>query len=110
MEQRERDETLLQFANLSCSVLVATDVAARGLDIQRLEAVINVDVSKDTEVHIHRVGRTGRSGEKGLALSLAAPNEMKWVKLIEDYQGAPVSWFELDELTPAAGGYCSRRW
>ena len=104
MEQRERDETLLQFANLSCSVLVATDVAARGLDIQRLEAVINVDVSKDTEVHIHRVGRTGRSGEKGLALSLAAPNEMKWVKLIEDYQGAPVSWFELDELTPAAGG------
>lgn len=104
MEQRERDETLLQFANLSCSVLVATDVAARGLDIQRLEAVINVDVSKDTEVHIHRVGRTGRSGEKGLALSLAAPNEMKWVKLIEDYQGAPVSWFALDELAPAEGG------
>jgi ATP-independent RNA helicase DbpA len=64
LEQRERDEILILFANRSCSVLVATDVAARGLDIPNLEAVINVDVSKDTEVHIHRVGRTGRGGEK----------------------------------------------
>jgi ATP-independent RNA helicase DbpA len=75
LEQRERDEVLIRFANQSCSVLVATDVAARGLDIQTLGAVINVDVSKDTEVHIHRIGRTGRAGEKGLALSLATPNE-----------------------------------
>jgi len=79
-------------------VLVATDVAARGLDIQNLEAVINVDVSKDTEVHIHRIGRTGRGGEQGLALSLCAPNEKKWVKLIEEYQQAPVAWYDLDSL------------
>ena len=59
LEQRERDEILVQFANQSCSVLVATDVAARGLDIQTLGAVINVDVSKDTEVHIHRIGTPG---------------------------------------------------
>jgi ATP-independent RNA helicase DbpA len=104
LEQRERDEILLQFANRSCSVLVATDVAARGLDIQTLGAVINVDVSKDTEVHIHRIGRTGRGHESGLALSLCAPNEKKWVKLIEQYQNRPVSWFNLAELAPAAGG------
>ena len=103
LEQRERDEILVRFANQSCSVLVATDVAARGLDIQTLGAVINVDVSKDTEVHIHRVGRTGRGQERGLALSLCAPNEKKWVKLIEDYQQGPVSWFDLAQLEPADG-------
>ncbi|WP_373987876.1 ATP-dependent RNA helicase DbpA [Duganella sp. BuS-21] len=98
LEQRERDEILILFSNRSCSVLVATDVAARGLDIPNLEAVINVDVSKDTEVHIHRVGRTGRGNEQGLALSLCAPNEKKWVKLIEEYQGQPVEWFDLKSL------------
>jgi ATP-independent RNA helicase DbpA len=101
LEQRERDEILVLFANRSCSVLVATDVAARGLDIQSLEAVINVDVSKDTEVHIHRIGRTGRAGDTGLALSLCAPNEKKWVKLIEQYQHAPVEWHDLKELADA---------
>ena len=101
LEQRDRDETLLQFANQSCSVLVATDVAARGLDISSLNAVINVDVSKDTEVHIHRIGRTGRAGDKGLALCLASPSENKWVKLIEQYQSRPVEWFELP--VPEAG-------
>ena len=104
LEQRERDEILVLFANGSCSVLVATDVAARGLDIQSLEAVINVDVSKDTEVHIHRVGRTGRGSARGLALSLCAPNEKKWVKLIEAYQDGPVNWFDLSASTPSPGG------
>ena len=104
LEQRERDEILVQFAGRCCSVLVATDVAARGLDIQTLDAVINVDVSKDTEVHIHRIGRTGRGQERGLALSLCAPNEKKWVKLIEAYQGGPANWCDLSELEAAAGG------
>ncbi|MDO8958748.1 MAG: ATP-dependent RNA helicase DbpA [Rhodocyclaceae bacterium] len=104
LEQRERDELLVQFANRSCTVLVATDVAARGLDIRTVDAVINVDVAKDTEVHTHRIGRTGRlgSGDKtGLALSLCAPSERKWVKLIEAWQGGPVRWFALAELQPA---------
>ena len=104
LEQTERDEILVCFANGSCSVLVATDVAARGLDIQSLEAVINVDISKDTEVHVHRVGRTGRSSARGLALSLCAPNEKKWVRLIEEYQHGPVAWFDLARLERAAGG------
>ncbi len=102
LEQRERDELLMQFANRSCSVLVATDVAARGLDIRTVDAVINVDIAKDTEIHTHRIGRTGRGDEVGLALSLCAPSERKWVKLIEAWQGGPVRWFPLGDLQPAA--------
>jgi ATP-independent RNA helicase DbpA len=98
MEQRDRDETLALFANRSCTVLVATDVASRGIDVAGLEAVINVDVSKDPEVHVHRIGRTGRAGESGAALTLAAPNEKKWVKLIEDYMESPAEWHPLAEL------------
>jgi ATP-independent RNA helicase DbpA len=104
LEQRDRDEVLIQFANNSCSVLVATDVAARGLDIPALAAVINVDVTRDTEVHVHRIGRTGRVQEKGLALSLCAPHEMQAANLIEQYQGKPLQWSNLQALKPAAGG------
>ncbi|BCL74573.1 ATP-dependent RNA helicase [Jeongeupia sp. HS-3] len=102
LEQRDRDEILLQFANQSCTVLVATDVAARGLDITTLDYVINVDVSRDTEIHIHRIGRTARGKERGLALSIASPQEKKWVKLIEEYQGGPVRWFGTDTLEPTS--------
>ncbi|TCT08593.1 ATP-dependent RNA helicase DbpA [Paralcaligenes ureilyticus] len=104
LDQREREDVLVQFANQSCSVLIATDVAARGLDIQTLEAVINVDVTPDAEMHIHRIGRTGRGNEKGLALSLCAPQEMRWANLIEQYQGAPLVWSNLAALKPAPGG------
>ncbi|VFR79274.1 ATP-dependent 23S rRNA helicase DbpA [plant metagenome] len=104
LEQRDRDAVLLQFANQSCSVLVATDVAARGLDISSLDAVINVDVTQDTEVHVHRVGRTGRAGEKGLALNLCAPHEMRWATLVEKYLGTPLRWDDITKLSPAPGG------
>jgi ATP-independent RNA helicase DbpA len=70
LEQRERDEVLAVFANRSCSVLVATDVAARGLDISDLDCVIMYELSADPNAHVHRVGRTGRAGKRGLALSL----------------------------------------
>ncbi|WP_198087620.1 ATP-dependent RNA helicase DbpA [Variovorax sp. E3] len=107
LEQRERDQVLVQFANRSCSVLVATDVAARGLDISHLEAVINVDVTPDSEIHIHRVGRTGRVGQagdaEGLALNLASMNEMGHVGKIEVLQGRESEWHELAELTPGQG-------
>ncbi len=102
LEQRERDQVLVQFSNRSCSVLVATDVAARGLDIANLEAVINVDVTPDTEVHIHRIGRTGRAGQEGLALNLASLDEMGHVGKIEQLQGRPSEWHKLDELTPTS--------
>ena len=102
LEQRERDAVLAQFANRSCSVLVATDVASRGLDIKELEAVINVDITPDPEVHVHRVGRTGRAGESGLALSLASMPEMGFVGKIEQYQKRESVWHKLDELTKAS--------
>jgi ATP-dependent RNA helicase DbpA len=104
LEQRERDQVLVQFANRSCSVLVATDVAARGLDIAQLEAVINVDTTPDPQLHIHRIGRTGRADAKGLALSLASLDEMGSVGKIELVQGAEVTWYPLAELVPAPGG------
>jgi len=102
LEQRERDQVLIQFANRSCSVLVATDVAARGLDIADLEAVINVDVTPDPEVHVHRIGRTGRADKDGWALSLASMDEMGRVGNIEQAQMREVEWHPLAELTPAS--------
>ena len=104
LEQRERDQVLVQFANRSCSVLVATDVAARGLDIAQLEAVINVDVTPDSEVHIHRIGRTGRGDAEGLVLNLASMDEMGYVGKIEVLQGRESEWHPLSELTPGEGG------
>ena len=104
LEQRDRDQVLIQFANRSCSVLVATDVAARGLDVSQLEAVINVDVTPDPEVHIHRIGRTGRAGEDGWAFTLASMNEMGRVGAIEQALGREVEWHPLAGLTPAGDG------
>ena len=104
LEQRERDQVLVQFANRSCSVLVATDVAARGLDVAHLEAVINVDVTPDPEVHIHRIGRTGRADAEGLALSLVSMDEMGYVGKIEQLQNRESTWADVSTLTPAAGG------
>ena len=104
LEQRERDQVLAQFANRSLTVLVATDVAARGLDIKELDLVINVDITPDPEVHVHRIGRTGRAGESGLALSLASLPEMGSVGKIEQYQSITSDWHPLDELTPTGSG------
>ena len=104
LEQRERDQVLARFANRSCSVLVATDVASRGLDIAQLEAVINVTITPDPEVHVHRIGRTGRAGESGLALSLASMDEMGSVGKIELYQKLVSAWHKREELTPMGKG------
>ena len=98
LDQRERDQVLVQFANGSCSVLVATDVAARGLDIAGLEAVINVDVTPDPEVHIHRIGRTGRADEDGWALSLVGPTEKHRVEATARANGFTPQWESLAEL------------
>ncbi|MGE5384622.1 MAG: ATP-dependent RNA helicase DbpA [Betaproteobacteria bacterium] len=101
MEQRERDQVLIQFANRSCSVLVATDVAARGLDIAQLEAVINVDITPDPEVHIHRIGRTGRADQDGWALSLCSPGDKRRVAALEPMMGFEAEWHSLAGLKDA---------
>ena len=85
LEQRERDQALVQFANKSVSILVATDVAARGLDVDNLDAVFNFELSRDPEVHVHRIGRTGRAGSKGLAFSFFGEKDGLRVARIEEY-------------------------
>ena len=106
LEQIERDQVLARFANKSISILVATDVAARGIDIKELTAVINYELTRDPEVHIHRIGRTGRAGEQGLALSLVTASENRRATAIEDYLGLKVERAELERLTmPGSTGH-----
>jgi ATP-independent RNA helicase DbpA len=90
LEQRDRDEVLVRFANKSCAVLVATDVAARGLDIAALPLVVSYDLAHDPDTHTHRVGRTGRAGQQGLAISLLTPRERPKLANLEDQLGGPV--------------------
>jgi len=90
LEQFERDQVLIQFSNRSSSILIATDVAARGLDIKDLAAVVNFEITPDPEIHIHRIGRTGRAGNEGLALSLFTASEQNRIDAIESYQGSPL--------------------
>ena len=97
LEQRERDEVLVRFANRSAVVLIATDVAARGLDIKDMPVVINYDMAWDPDIHLHRIGRTGRAGSKGLALSLCTHRERtRAAAALEVDQGAPLAWRNLE--------------
>lgn len=81
--QRERDFILKDFRSGRVKILVATDVAARGLDINDLTHVINFSLPREVESYVHRIGRTGRAGKKGLALSIVAPHEVKLMKRIQ---------------------------
>lgn len=99
LEQRDREQVLLQFANKSRNILVATDVAARGLDIKELDLVINYHVSNDPQAHIHRIGRTGRAGQTGLAITLVAPNEMPKANLLAELHNINIDWKTLNNLT-----------
>ncbi len=85
LDQKARDQTLVRFANKSVSVLVATDVAARGLDIDSIDAVINYQIANELEVHVHRIGRTGRAGSTGIAYTLFTDNESYRVAQLEEY-------------------------
>lgn len=99
MEQIDRDLAMIRFANKSCSILVATDVAARGLDIKELPAIINFDLAFNLDTHIHRIGRTGRAGHKGLALSITVPADTERLCHIENYFGKELVWQAPDKLT-----------
>jgi ATP-independent RNA helicase DbpA len=98
MEQRERDQVLVRFSNKSAAILIATDVASRGLDIDDLDLVINYDVTRDPEVHVHRIGRTGRAGKEGLALSLMAASEVKKMFAINDYMNTKYDTSDISKL------------
>ena len=98
MEQIDRDVAMIRFGNKSCSILVATDVAARGLDIKELPAVINFDLAFELDVHIHRIGRTGRAGHKGLALNITIPADAQRLCIIEEHLNNPLIWEKADHF------------
>lgn len=96
MEQVDRDLAMIQFANSSCPILVATDVAARGLDIKDLPLVINYELAFDVETHTHRIGRTGRAGQTGLAVSLVSANQRHLLPQEK------IAWSNIEELSSDA--------
>ena len=104
MEQRDRDQVLIQFRQLSCSILVATDVAARGLDIEELPAVVNFELPRNAEVYVHRIGRTGRAGNKGMAMSLVTDSQRFKLQGIGEYLQRELV-FEAMETIPEAKKY-----
>ena len=107
MEQKERDQTLIQFSNKSVSTLVATDVAARGLDVEGIEMVINFQLAHDPETHVHRIGRTGRAGSQGRAHTLiTARDEHKLEKLTQLIPGPMLN----EALPPRAALYNKPSW
>jgi ATP-dependent RNA helicase RhlE len=81
--QNQRQKALSEFKDGKLRVLVATDIAARGIDIDKLKYVINYDVPNESETYVHRIGRSGRAGEEGVSISLCEPEENAWVKDIE---------------------------
>lgn len=101
MEQRDRDQVLLQFRQLSIRLLVATDVAARGLDIDDLPAVINYDLPRSPEVYVHRIGRTGRAGKGGLALTVFSDKERFHLDRLGEYLGRPLEFESVADLSGA---------
>ncbi len=103
LEQRDRDQVLVQFANASCAVLVATDVAARGLDISALALVINYELPRSADIYLHRIGRTGRAGESGRATSLVTPADVPRLRAIEEHQGTGISCRALPRAKGLAG-------
>jgi ATP-independent RNA helicase DbpA len=102
LEQKDRDQAMVQFINGSARVLVATDVAARGLDIAELDLVISVHMAHDLDTHTHRIGRTGRAGAEGQAVSLVGPQDDYKLRLLEDTLAAPLQLQSLPAALAAA--------
>jgi ATP-independent RNA helicase DbpA len=85
LEQRDRDKVLAKFRNRSVRALIATDVAARGLDVEAVDVVINYDLPPKPDSYVHRIGRTGRAGRAGTAIAIATPREQHKIAAIEAY-------------------------
>jgi ATP-dependent RNA helicase DeaD len=103
MSQSERERVLRRFREEQCDLLVATDVAARGLDIENVTHVINYDIPWDVEQYIHRIGRTGRAGKSGDAITLVVGRERRQLKLIEQMIGAQIKSMRLPTAADIAG-------
>ena len=95
MEQKDRDQTLIRFSNNSLNILVATDVAARGLDIESLDLVVNYHLPRELDVYTHRIGRTGRAGAKGTSMSLYQASELFRIDQLEGHLNRSIEASEL---------------
>lgn len=95
INQRQREQTVEDLRRGRRDILIATDVAARGLDVPRITHVINYDVPYDTEAYIHRIGRTGRAGREGKAILLVTPRERSWLRTLERATNSPMSDYQL---------------
>jgi superfamily II DNA/RNA helicase len=100
MSQRERNRTLLNMRNGNVRILVATDVAARGLDVRGISHVINFDLPKFAEDYVHRIGRTGRGGSTGIAISFASNRDAQLLKRIERYTEQSIKMHTIEGLEP----------
>ncbi|HLP99323.1 MAG TPA: DEAD/DEAH box helicase [Sideroxyarcus sp.] len=100
MNQRERNRTLLNLRRGNLRVLVATDVAARGIDVSGISHVINFDLPKFAEDYVHRIGRTGRGGASGIAVSFAGSRDLMHLKKIERYTGQPINQHTIEGMEP----------
>lgn len=100
MSQRQRDRTINRLRKGNAKIIVATDVAARGIDVQSITHVINFDLPHNVEDYVHRIGRTGRAGAKGKALSLAGRRDSHLVKKIEHFTKQPLDVVEIPGLEP----------
>ncbi len=110
MEQRDRENVLMRFRHQSCRVLVATDVAARGLDIEDLSMVINYEIPHDSETYVHRIGRTGRAGKSGIAFTLASANEQYKMKALCEALQSPIASENLDSVVGQGEGFLWADW
>ena len=95
MNQALREKTIERLKNGQLDIVVATDVAARGLDVERISHVINYDIPYDTEAYVHRIGRTGRAGRKGEAILFVAPRETRMLRAIERATGQTITQMQL---------------
>ncbi|MBD3867224.1 MAG: DEAD/DEAH box helicase [Acidobacteria bacterium] len=95
IQQKLRERTIERLKKKAIDIIVATDVAARGLDVDRISHVINYDVPYDTEGYVHRIGRTGRAGRKGEAILFVAPRERRMLRTIERATGQPITEMQL---------------
>ncbi|SDU38681.1 ATP-dependent RNA helicase DbpA [Halopseudomonas salegens] len=102
LDQKDRDQVWVRFSNASARWLIATDVAARGLDLPDLPLVINFDVPRDADTYVHRIGRTGRAGQSGRAVSLFTPKETQRVEEIGHFTEQTPDMRTLEQLAPTA--------
>ncbi len=105
MSQGQRNRTLMRLRNGQIQILVATDVAARGIDVQNLSHVFNFDLPRNPEDYIHRIGRTGRAGASGFAFSFVSPKDRPLLKRIESLVGGPITIAQVEGLEPASSEF-----